>query len=276
MAGKNRTEIYAGEHEVTLKGTHLGYTTEDGVKLTIEEERLTVKSDQAFGPTLKRRLYQSVKVAFTLQQVTLEFLKLLTESDSTISTGGGTSTLVLTAQSAVEDMAMVITGPGPEGKTRTFTATVNIESLGEVPLRKGEEAKLPVTLETVPNSSNEYLTISETTADTTAPSVDSVLPLDDATGVAIDTTVVLTFTETLNTEDAVNPALFAIIKKSDESVVAKGVPAYNPAGPTVTLTPTSDLANSTEYLVIAQAGIRDLAGNAMAAPFTSSFTTVAL
>ena len=54
--------------------------------------------------------------------------------------------------------------------------------------------------------------------------------------------------------------------------------AYNASTNTATLTPTSALANSTTYTIVVKggsAGVKDAAGNALAADVTSSFTTVA-
>jgi hypothetical protein len=51
--------------------------------------------------------------------------------------------------------------------------------------------------------------------------------------------------------------------------------AYNAATNTVTLTPTAALANNTSYTITVTTGVKDLAGNALAVQFTSSFITVA-
>ena len=55
--------------------------------------------------------------------------------------------------------------------------------------------------------------------------------------------------------------------------------AYNAATKTATLTPTSNLANSTSYTVVVKggaSGVKDLAGNALAVDATSTLTTVAV
>ena len=54
--------------------------------------------------------------------------------------------------------------------------------------------------------------------------------------------------------------------------------AYNAATNTATITPSSPLSNSKTYSLVVTggaSGVKDLAGNALAANATSSFTTVA-
>ena len=109
-------------------------------------------------------------------------------------------------------------------------------------------------------------------SDTTPPTV-IVSPLDAAENVAVSANVEWTFSE------AINPACvvarnFLLIKASDGSVIA-GALSINGAGTVVTFNPTSNLSAGAAYIAIATTGIRDLAGNALAAAEVTNFTTAA-
>ena len=64
----------------------------------------------------------------------------------------------------------------------------------------------------------------------------------------------------------------------DGSVTVAATVAYNAATNTATLTPNSALSNSKTYSLVVRggtSGVKDLAGNALAANVTASFTTAA-
>lgn len=107
-------------------------------------------------------------------------------------------------------------------------------------------------------------------ADTTPPTV-TVVPLDAAVGVAINTQVVWTFSEAINAS-AINSSNFMLLDASMAPVA--GSFAYNVSRTIITFTPTSDLANSTEYTAIVTTNVKDAAGNALAVPSITTFTTI--
>ena len=108
--------------------------------------------------------------------------------------------------------------------------------------------------------------------DTTPPTVSSVSPANGATSVAIATTVTATFSEAMDAA-TINPNSFEL-RDAANTLVAAAV-SYN-AGTTATLTPNSPLASGTTYSATVKggsAGVKDVAGNALSADFTWSFTT---
>ncbi|WP_225896428.1 DUF4082 domain-containing protein [Amazonocrinis nigriterrae] len=114
--------------------------------------------------------------------------------------------------------------------------------------------------------------------DTTPPTVTSASPNSGASGVSTSTTVTVTFNEAMDSA-TINSNSFELRNSSNAPVTA--TISYNTANRTATLTPTSPLANSTTYTVTVKGGstdprVKDLAGNALAANFTRSFTTVAI
>ena len=110
-----------------------------------------------------------------------------------------------------------------------------------------------------------------TTADNSAPSVIAVLPANGATGVPTSTGVTLTFSEPLDAT-TVNGTTITLKNTATSSVIA-GVVGYTAGSTLVTFTPNVPLANGTGYTVTVSTGVTDVAGNALVAPFTSTFTT---
>jgi hypothetical protein len=105
------------------------------------------------------------------------------------------------------------------------------------------------------------------TPDTTAPTVSATVPADAATGVAINQTINAAFSEAMD-PSTINTATFTL--KQGVTPVA-GTVSF--AGVTATFTPGANLAPSTVYTATVTTGAKDLAGNALAANFSWSFTT---
>lgn len=109
--------------------------------------------------------------------------------------------------------------------------------------------------------------------DTTGPSVSAIDPADAATDVPVDKTIEITFDETLM-ESTVTTDNFLLIKEDDETQVTVTV-SYDAATNKVSMNPTSNLANNTEYMVVVLKNVCDVNGNRMSANFYSGFTTAA-
>lgn len=109
--------------------------------------------------------------------------------------------------------------------------------------------------------------------DTTAPTVNSFSPLDEATGITIGSNIVVTFSEAI-----ANGTGSIILKTAAGATVATYDAASSSnltiSGSTLTINPTSDLVYSTGYKVEFAAGtIKDLAGNSYAGTTSYNFTT---
>ena len=107
------------------------------------------------------------------------------------------------------------------------------------------------------------------TADVIAPTVASVVPANNGTAIAITSKPAVTFSE------AMNPATLTsttFTLKQGATVVA-GTVAYS--GTTATFTPTAALAGNLVFTGTITTGAKDVAGNALAANYTWSFTTAA-
>jgi hypothetical protein len=106
-----------------------------------------------------------------------------------------------------------------------------------------------------------------TALDTTAPTVGSTNPLDVATGVLLNSTVNATFSEVMS------PATLTIatFTLKQGATPVSGTVTY--LGTTSSFKPASNLAAGTIYTATITTGVKDLAGNALAADKVWSFTT---
>jgi len=107
-----------------------------------------------------------------------------------------------------------------------------------------------------------------TTLDNSPPTVRSTTPVDSATGVAVNVNVTATFSEAM-TPGSITDQTMTL--RQGNNVIA-GAVSY--AGLVATFNPTNDLVGGTVYTATVTTGVRDLAGNAMAANKVWIFTTL--
>lgn len=105
--------------------------------------------------------------------------------------------------------------------------------------------------------------------DVTAPTVTYVLPAQGATGVALNTKVVATFSEPMQAA-SFDEVTFTLVQGS---TAVPGVVSYSDAGRTALFAPSTQLLASTPYTATVTTGARDLANNALLVARTWSFTT---
>jgi hypothetical protein len=111
-------------------------------------------------------------------------------------------------------------------------------------------------------------------SDTTAPTIASRSPANGQSGVAINSDITVTFSEPMDQATITTSTVTLAPTSAPGSPVAASI-AYNAATNTVTLNPTDDLANNTSYTITVTTGVKDVAGNALAATSSSTFTTIA-
>ena len=118
--------------------------------------------------------------------------------------------------------------------------------------------------------------------DTTAPTVSAVSPTDNSTSVAVNSTVALTFSEKIststistNTSDTSCSGSFQLSSDNFTSCVKmSAAPTASNDNQTFTATPADNLSTSTSYKLQATTTVKDPAGNALAAAYTTNgFTT---
>ncbi|MBA3045379.1 MAG: Ig-like domain-containing protein [Candidatus Thermoplasmatota archaeon] len=110
--------------------------------------------------------------------------------------------------------------------------------------------------DTVGNWGNAVSTsVDVTVPDTIPPQVVSNTPGNGATGIAVNTNIVVTFTEEMNKPNT--QGAFEIVP------AAAGVFSWNAAGTIMTFNPSSDLAAATLYTITIHITATDLAGNTL-------------
>jgi hypothetical protein len=109
-----------------------------------------------------------------------------------------------------------------------------------------------------------------TTVDTTPPTVSSVFPANMATGVLLNANIVANFSETMD-PSTINFSTFSLRKQGTTTDILGAI-----TGTSATFKPTYNLDPNSSYTATLSTGVKDLAGNAMAAPYTWSFTTGSL
>ena len=123
-------------------------------------------------------------------------------------------------------------------------------------------------------SSNYWVDVVFVSTDTaTPPTVTSVAPASNSSGVGLSATATATFSEAMNAS-TINGTTFLLVNSSGTSI--PNTVTYNATNTTATLTPTANLATSTTYTATVKggaSGVKDSNGNAMAADFSWSFTT---
>ena len=128
------------------------------------------------------------------------------------------------------------------------------------------------------NASNYWVDVVFNTTvppDNTPPTVSGMSPASGATGVQTGTTVQATFSEAMNAA-TINTSNFKL-RDATNTLVAAAV-SYDSATFTATLTPSSPLVRGTTYTATVKggsSGVKDVAGNALAADVSWSFTTMA-
>jgi Bacterial Ig-like domain len=105
--------------------------------------------------------------------------------------------------------------------------------------------------------------------DMTAPTVSSVSPPRDASGITPNTTISASFSEAMTNATLTN-ATFTVSPYAGGAVV---VGTVNVSGNTATFSPTTGLADSTRYVATISGTVRDAAGNALGTDYTWRFTT---
>ncbi len=104
-------------------------------------------------------------------------------------------------------------------------------------------------------------------SDTSPPSVSFTSPANAATGVAVNAAIGIVFSEPVDAS-SVNQA--GMILRGPSNDIAGTI---NVSGTTVTFAPSQMLAYQTTYTATIAAGMKDVAGNALAAEYSWSFTT---
>lgn len=116
--------------------------------------------------------------------------------------------------------------------------------------------------------------VKEAMVDTTPPTVLTTSPTNGATGVAVNTNILVTFDEAMDSSTIVASPVFLISLPGRGYFVDRNI-TYDSATYTATIDPPLDFPYNTTITMTVAATVKDLAGNQMVSPYTWSFTTAA-
>jgi methionine-rich copper-binding protein CopC len=213
----------------------------------------------------------------------LTYANLATTFNEGIQKGTGNITLKKSADNSEVETFDVATSP----RITVSGATLTIDPTGYLEGNTGYYVEIDATA-VKDLANNAFAGIANTTtwnfttgvADTTAPTIATLSPADNATGVDLEANLVATFDETIQK----GTGTITLKKSADNSTVETFNVATSPritvSGASLTIDPTGTLVLATGYYVqIAPAAIQDLSGNSFAGiadSTTWNFTTRAI
>ena len=185
--------------------------------------------------------------------------------------GQNVNSITVTEDFVLKAMAEMVSGGDDQDKSSAAQwqssddSVLTVDSSGGVIVEGTGTATITASYDT------SSAAVQVTVQDITAPEVDSRTPANGATGVAINSSITVSFSEEL-TSGIINSSNFKLYKGN--SVVASSTTSND--AQTVTLNPVNALDYGTEYTVELGMGITDAAGNALAEEVSWSFKTGSL
>lgn len=260
--------------------------TQDGVSLECARDYFEKTCDQEIGPLEVFKTAERATLKVNLAETTLDNLRIAMDYPSGALVG---STLSIGGNNTVNELTIYLNVVAPNGGTRkyTFHKAVCISAAAHA-YQKDEKTMIEcefLLLQDTSKAANAQLaTVVDTSSDTTAPTVALTTPADGGT-VTKDTkgTVVWTITEAgAMDENSIiygdnDDATFMIINTTTPASAAlvAGTIVYDTAAKTVTFTPTNNWNASDTFQAIVTTGLKDVAGNRLAALKIEQFSVTA-
>ncbi len=195
----------------------------------------------------------TVQVAFSesMDQATITATNITLKNTATSAAVAGT----VSYNAATNVATFTPSGPLANSTNYTVTVTTEVKDLSGNPLAS-------------------QFTSGFTTAaplDNTAPTIISRSPTNGATAVAVSANGTITFSEPMNSATITTSTITLATTVGGTPV--SSVVTYDVATNTATINPSADLASNTSYTLTVTTGVKDVAGNSLAANSASTFTT---
>jgi len=191
---------------------------------------------------------------------------------SVTSTTINTSTLLLRDAANAPVAGTVTYNNGTRTATFNPTPTLTLGALYTATIRGGSADPRAKDAAGVPLAGDVVVSF-RIVSDTTPPTVSSTSPAANANLVSRTANVTATFSEAMDAA-SISGATFEL--RTASSVVVPAVVSYNSSTRVATLNPNATLAARSVYTLRVRggaSGVKDLAGNALAADLVRSFTT---
>lgn len=271
----------------TVEGscTELGLT-EGGIEITNVREYFERKADQYIGVLGVDKIGERPTVKFSIAEPTLDNLRLVWDYPAAALVG---SILSTGGNATVTELTLFINCKSPGGGTRKY------ECLKVVPISAGThsykktdktliEFEFLVLQDTSAPANQQMIIVTDSGVDTTAPMVALSTPVDGGTVTKLtNDPVIWTITEAgVIDENTVkygddDDATFMIINTTvpASAALVAGSIVYDATAKTVTFTPTAAWTASDTFQTIVTTGLRDMAGNRLAALIIEQFSITA-
>lgn len=291
---KTAANIVVGAPSVVTVGAYGGGkgagvdvgSTRGVVTLKYDDEIYEKKADQWLGPVGAVKISERMTVEIPLAERSLANVALALGYPITAVAG---SVLEMGGNETVTEREAWIDGNSPSGgTTQIYIKKCVVLGVTEIPLQRDDQTVIMLTLlvlqDTSKSANQQLIQITDSGGDTTAPTVAMTTPVEDGnvTGGAKDT-LTLTFTEAgsgmdesrLIYGDADNATVFVNdVEDPTATALVAGTIAYNAVTKTLVFTPTNNWAAAGQnYQIIITTGVRDIAGNHLAAVFFGHFVS---
>lgn len=281
--GGTFTQIKNGPCKITFDGLVLGFTRE-GVDVDPQGEWADLTVDEGGDTPLDAmRTKEGIEVTMRLPQFSMDILeKIIPGSTRVIDGADEKLTVGQTHGYRARDYAgslrihPILAGDADKSQDlliyKAFVAEGPAWSyqVGEVTMY---EVTFRALMDTDRAQGDQVYSLGndDASADVTPPTV-TVVPANDAPGVAVGANIVATFSEAMDQASVLsgdNVFLFALDSETPVAVTL----SYNSGTFELTANPNSDLSAATEYEFVIGTGVMDLAGNHLATQKIIHFTT---
>jgi len=278
LAGENTVKIgaYAA---VEGDAVDVGFT-EGGVTIEKSCETKEIEVDQVVGPVDSVRTKESWIIKFSMAEISLANLALAMGYPTTAVAGSTLSAGGPAADITARTMYINVKGPGPGTGKWTFWK-VKPTGKTSAPYKKADKTVIDVEfqalVDTTKTAEQQVMQYVATGVDSTPPTVALSTPTDGGT-VTKDAkgTVVWTITEAnpINENTIVYGNTFSIINTTTpgSAALVAGTIAYSATAKTVTFTPSANWTASDTFQAVVTTGLKDIAGNALAAMKIEQFS----
>lgn len=261
--------------------------TEGGIKVTYTPEFYFKKADQFLGAVGAVKTDEDMVAEVNLAECSLANLAYAFGYPTTAVSG---TTLYVGGNAVVTERTVYINANAvSSGLSKITLHKCVIIGATEINMVKSDKVVIKLTLkilqDTTQTTNQQYMSVAYSSVDTTPPTVAMTTPAEDGTVTKVTKdTVTVTFTEADNKidegsliygdEDNATVIILNITDTTATAVVA-GTIVYNSATKTLIFTPTNNWTASDKLVLIISTGVRDTAGNHLAATFRGHFTVTA-
>ena len=266
--------IKVGEYgDAEGTAVNLGYT-DGGVEIAKTEEIKEIFVDQELGAVDAPSIKEGMSLKANIAEASLANLAVAMGYPTSAVTGS--SAFVIGGKTDTRDYKTVyvnVKGPGPGTRKYTFHKC-KIKGDTSQKYQKDGVTMVPIEIlvlcDTTKSAGEKLMAVADTGLDTTAPTVALQTPADGGTVVKNTAgTVVWAITEAnpIDENTIVYGDTFSIINitVAASAALVAGTIAYSAVAKTVTFTPTGNWTASDSFQAIVTKGLKDQAGNALAA-----------